>query len=192
MRGLRNRRPKQSGYLAECLGLAVQGGNRLRLIDCLDECAFFALATGHAAEAVTLWAAYAAQLRAMGVPDLPSETLGRHEPLKKAAEVLGPNGMRQAEERGAAMSLDTAAELAVMLARKAPSPSAAPGSLPELSARERQLVIQVANGLTDAQIAERLFISVSTVRSHLDRIRDKTGYRRRADLTRFALEATLV
>jgi hypothetical protein len=30
------------------------------------------------------------------------------------------------------------------------------------------------------------------VRSHLDRIRDKTGYRRRADLTRFALEAALV
>jgi hypothetical protein len=37
-----------------------------------------------------------------------------------------------------------------------------------------------------------LFISVSTVRSHLDRIRDKTGYRRHADLTRLALQAGLV
>ncbi len=50
----------------------------------------------------------------------------------------------------------------------------------------------VAEGRTDAQIAAQLFISVSTVRSHLDRIRDKTGCRRRADLTRMALQAGLV
>ena len=47
-------------------------------------------------------------------------------------------------------------------------------------------------GRTDAQIAAELFISVRTVRSHLDRIRDKTGARRRADLTRLALAAGLV
>jgi DNA-binding CsgD family transcriptional regulator len=50
----------------------------------------------------------------------------------------------------------------------------------------------VAQGATDAQIAERLYIAVSTVRTHLDRIRDKTGCRRRADLTRLALQAGLV
>jgi DNA-binding CsgD family transcriptional regulator len=49
----------------------------------------------------------------------------------------------------------------------------------------------VARGQTDAQIAGELFISVSTVRSHLDRVRDKTGCRRRADLTRLALQAGL-
>jgi DNA-binding CsgD family transcriptional regulator len=49
----------------------------------------------------------------------------------------------------------------------------------------------VARGRTDAQIAGQLYISVSTVRSHLDRIRDKTGCRRRADLTRLALQAGL-
>ena len=37
-----------------------------------------------------------------------------------------------------------------------------------------------------------LYISVRTVTSHLDRIRDKTGCRRRADLTRLALSAGLV
>ena len=45
---------------------------------------------------------------------------------------------------------------------------------------------------TDAQIAAELVISIRTVRSHLDRIRDKTGCRRRADLTRLALSAGLV
>jgi predicted ATPase len=38
----------------------------------------------------------------------------------------------------------------------------------------------------------QLFISVRTVGSHLDRIRDKTGCRRRTDLTRLALQAGLV
>jgi DNA-binding CsgD family transcriptional regulator len=47
-------------------------------------------------------------------------------------------------------------------------------------------------GRTDAQIAAELFISVRTVGSHLDRIRDKTGCRRRAELTRLALSAGLV
>ncbi len=45
----------------------------------------------------------------------------------------------------------------------------------------------VADGLTDKQIAEKLFISVRTVHTHLDRIRQKTGARRRAELTRLAV-----
>jgi DNA-binding CsgD family transcriptional regulator len=61
-----------------------------------------------------------------------------------------------------------------------------------LSARERELVGLVARGYTDAQIARQMFISVRTVSSHLDRIRNKTGCRRRADLTRLAHSAGLV
>ena len=56
-----------------------------------------------------------------------------------------------------------------------------------LSQREQELLALVARGLTDAEIAGRLYISVHTVRSHLERIREKTGSRRRADLTRLAL-----
>ncbi len=61
-----------------------------------------------------------------------------------------------------------------------------------LTPREQELVTLVARGTTDAQIAAQLYISVRTVRSHLDRIRDKTGCRRRADLTRLALETSLI
>jgi DNA-binding CsgD family transcriptional regulator len=56
----------------------------------------------------------------------------------------------------------------------------------------REMVTLVAQGRTDAEIAAQLYISVRTVRSHLDRIRDKTGCRRRTDLTRLALTAGLV
>jgi len=78
-----------------------------------------------------------------------------------------------------------------------PEPAAEPVRVPAagaeaLSPRERELVTLVARGYTDAQIAAELFISVRTVGSHLDRIRDKTGCRRRADLTRLAIQADLV
>ena len=64
--------------------------------------------------------------------------------------------------------------------------------LPRLSPRERELITLVAQGRTDAQIAAQLYITVRTVSSHLDRIRDKTGCRRRADITRLALSAGFV
>ena len=97
-----------------------------------------------------------------------------------------------AEERGAAMSLATAAEYAMMLTAPGPQQIQAPPARGKLSAREQELVTLVAQGRTDAQIAEQLYISIRTVRSHLDRIRDKTGARRRADLTRLALAEGLV
>jgi DNA-binding NarL/FixJ family response regulator len=61
-----------------------------------------------------------------------------------------------------------------------------------LSAREREVLSLLAQGERDEDIAEKLYISVRTVRSHLDRIRDKTGRRRRPDLTRFAMEHDLL
>ena len=90
------------------------------------------------------------------------------------------------------MSLATAAEYALMLTTAGSPPPTAPPGAEALSPRERELITLVAQGHTDAQIAGQLFISVRTVSSHLDRIRDKTGCRRRADLPRLALRAGLV
>jgi DNA-binding NarL/FixJ family response regulator len=61
-----------------------------------------------------------------------------------------------------------------------------------LSEREREVLTLLARGERDEDIAQDLYISVRTVRSHLDRIRDKTGRRRRPDLTRYAMEHGLV
>jgi len=88
------------------------------------------------------------------------------------------------------MSVATAAEYALMLT--AADGAAAAAGLARLGPRERELVTLVAQGRTDAQIAAQLYITVRTVSSHLDRVRDKTGCRRRADLTRLALSAGLV
>jgi DNA-binding NarL/FixJ family response regulator len=121
----------------------------------------------------------------------PAEVRRRDEPLRAARQALGAARTQAAGERGAAMSMTTAVEYALMLTDPHPPQSAAP-SPGKLSARERELVTLVAQGRTDAQIAAQLYISIRTVRSHLDRIRDKTGCRRRADLTRLAPQAGLV
>jgi len=63
--------------------------------------------------------------------------------------------------------------------------------LTALSPREQEVLAAVAAGATDDQVARQLFISVKTVHSHLDRIRDKTGVRRRAELTRLAVRLGL-
>jgi DNA-binding CsgD family transcriptional regulator len=148
--------------------------------------------TGRHAEAVTVWAALAAIRRREEYADAPSDAHRRQETLRKVHQALGPARARAAVERGNAMSLTTGAEYALMLTAPDPQPSAAATGAGQLSARERELVTLVAQGRTDAQIAQELYISVRTVRSHLDRIRDKTGCRRRADLTRLALSAGLV
>lgn len=68
----------------------------------------------------------------------------------------------------------------------------AQAKVPDLSERECEILAFVAGGLTDRQIGERLFISPSTVRSHLDRIGQKTGMRRRAELTRLAVDLGVI
>lgn len=69
-----------------------------------------------------------------------------------------------------------------------PAPVGEPAQQPAVTNRERDLLALLAGGATDRQIADALYISIATVRSHLDRIHEKTGRRRRADLTRLALE----
>jgi len=177
-------------HLREGLRLAVRTGSWLDLQPALSQCGELCAATGRAAQAQTLWAACAAANQREEPTDLPWFETRWKEQLNQARQVLGPGRARAAEDRGAAMSLVTAAEYALLLTDPgSPRPAPGPGTL---SARERELVILVARGRTNAQIAAQLHISVRTVGSHLDRIRDKTGCRRRADLTRLALSAGLV
>jgi DNA-binding NarL/FixJ family response regulator len=58
----------------------------------------------------------------------------------------------------------------------------------QLSPRELEILALVASGETDRDIAKQLQLAIATVHSHLERIRDKTGARRRAQLTRLYLE----
>jgi DNA-binding CsgD family transcriptional regulator len=102
------------------------------------------------------------------------------------ARACGAEEIAEARNSGLTMSTDQAVALAHDLLADVPTDSASdPASV--LSKRERELLSLLAEGLTDVEIGQKLFISVRTVRSHLDRIRDKTGCRRRAELTKLVL-----
>ena len=180
-----------AAHLREALQINLRAGDRSGLLNVLDGCGYLCAATRRWAEAVTIWAAYAA-LDQAAYADRPVDARRTQEALRKARQALGPARARAAEDRGAAMSWVTATEYALMLTAPGPEHPQVPPGPGRLSTRERELVTLVAQGRTDAQIAAQLYISVRTVRSHLDRIRDKTGCRRRADLTRLALSAGLI
>jgi DNA-binding NarL/FixJ family response regulator len=71
------------------------------------------------------------------------------------------------------------------------SPSALPG-ISELTAREREVVSLVACGLSNDEIASKLYVSVSTVKTHVARALMKLGARDRAQLVVFAYESGMV
>lgn len=62
----------------------------------------------------------------------------------------------------------------------------------ELTAREREITVLVASGLSNEQIGERLFISPSTAKTHVNRAMMKVGARDRAQLVVYAYEHGLV
>jgi len=57
-----------------------------------------------------------------------------------------------------------------------------------LSRREREVVAMVADGMTNRQIAERLFIAERTAEGHVERIRNKLGVRSRTEVATWAVE----
>lgn len=102
---------------------------------------------------------------------------------------LGQAGTAMAALRDAVSIART--QGAITFERRAQAALASARGSAVLSARERELLGMVGRGLTDKEIAGQLVISVATVHSHLDRIRDKTGRRRRPELSRLADELGL-
>jgi DNA-binding NarL/FixJ family response regulator len=62
----------------------------------------------------------------------------------------------------------------------------------QLTARESEIVRLVASGMRNGEVAERLSISESTVKTHLNNIFQKLDFRDRLELTHYAIRTGLV
>jgi DNA-binding NarL/FixJ family response regulator len=73
-----------------------------------------------------------------------------------------------------------------------PAAIQAKSQLDTLSAREKEVLVLIAQGHTNQAVADRLDLSVKTVESYRSRLMEKLGLTNRADLTRFAIEHRLL
>ena len=91
-------------------------------------------------------------------------------------------------------ALDPAVQHHVVAAVAGDAPSAGDGGrgpsdtdLPDgLTPREAEVLALIAEGLTNAEIAERLVVSPTTVKSHINHLFGKAGLRDRAQAVRYA------
>ena len=145
-----------------------QAGDRPRVLMLttfdLDEYAFAALKAG------------ASGFLLKDVP--PEELLFAIRAVHSGDAVVAPSTTRRLLDRFAPML-------------PAGDPQAA-SELEELTERERQVLVLVAQGLSNAELAQRLFVSEATVKTHVGRILAKLGLRDRVQAVVYAYENGLV
>ena len=169
-------------------------GNELGTVEILTGLARLA-AKGRTESAVRLFAAAEAVQTRISLTPAPALRAKNERALVAAREALGEEAFADAWAAGGDLTLDQAVSEARSVADGAgraphadPDPSSAASGL---SPRELEVLGLVAQGLTSAQVAERLFLSPRTVNAHLGSIYHKLGVRSRSAATRFAVEHNL-
>jgi DNA-binding CsgD family transcriptional regulator len=184
-------------YYREALTLAVAHGDQLWLANALDGVAGVAADRGQPEQAARLHGAAAAQREQLGAVVAPWERPAHDRRVDEVRATLSAAAFEAAWAAGAASPLELimaealADELASAPADNAPvklDPATAAG----LTAREREVLALVAEGYTNNQIAEALFISRSTVKYHVASLLTKLDADNRAQLVALAADRGLL
>jgi DNA-binding NarL/FixJ family response regulator len=101
--------------------------------------------------------------------------------------------IRSVHSGNAVVAPSTTKRLIDRFAPLLPAPGAeAPPDLAELTDREREVLVHVAAGLSNTEIAGRLFLAEATIKTHVGRILSKLGLRDRVQAVVLAYESGLV
>ena len=167
----------------ESLTLFVEFGDRWFCGLVLESAAFLAAAVGDVERAVSLLGAADGIWAALEVP-LMGRLRERHDRvLAEGRSRLGEGRFAAAWEQGRRLPLSATVEL--VAAVSTPTGIDAPEGL---TARELEVLALVAEGSTDAEVAEGLVVSLRTVHAHLRSIYRKLDVHTRSAATRYALE----
>ena len=174
-----------SAYLAESLTLMVEFGDRWFCGVLLECAAELAAVGGDPERAARMLGAADGVWRAIGAP-CPPMFQARHDAVAAKVEAeIGADRRAGAWEEGRRLPLSATVEQ-VSVTR--PVPAAAPDAPEGLTARESEVLALVAQGRSDAEVAERLVVSLRTVHAHLRSIYRKLDVHSRSAATRYALE----
>ena len=106
--------------------------------------------------------------------------------LKDAGPELLAQAIRSAANGDALIAPSVTARLLAAFADTAAATPAQPSE--PLTAREEEVLVRVARGRTNAEIADELYISLSTTKTHLASLMSKLGARNRVELAMWAYE----
>jgi DNA-binding NarL/FixJ family response regulator len=101
-------------------------------------------------------------------------------------------GVRAAADGGALLSPAVTSRLLAEFTARRPASAQPPGRLDRLTAREREVLDLVIRGRSNAEIADQLVVTPSTVKTHLGHILDKLELRDRVQAVVFGYEHGLV
>jgi DNA-binding CsgD family transcriptional regulator/tetratricopeptide (TPR) repeat protein len=177
--------------LVESLRCHHELADKLGTAQSLEGLASLAAARSALRQAARLWGAAEALRTAIGVPLPEFQRWHSARHIALARSKLGPDAFERARDAGARLGLKEAVRqgLAPVEDEGAPTASTGRRTYPAgLTAREAEVLRCVSQGLSDAEIAEKLVISPRTVNSHLTSIYGKLGVSSRAAATRFAVD----
>jgi ATP/maltotriose-dependent transcriptional regulator MalT len=160
---------------------------------CLDGLASVVAAQGSRVWAARLWGAADALRQRLGAAMEPFVRINSEQAVAASRAALGEHAFSAAWAEGRTLTPEQALAALGLPLQPKPIPSARPAAAAPngLTAREVEVLRLVTQGLTDAQIAERLVISPRTVNNHLTAIYSKLAVSSRAAATRYAIERHL-